>query len=272
MSTQKLRERKTENLEISKLEDGGYSKRDLGDIRSLAASIEALGEVQLPLIVAKPYGKPDAEKYEIIAGVRRYTAAKSIRHTHIPCEIRPDTTTPAQRRKISATENLQRKDLSILERAKIITNLKQDYEGDMDALAEALGYPKSTLEQWMDMMHIDPAILGILKPSEQHHAHLLTAVPMEKQGEVWDYVKPPRAYSSAKQIVDRVSKYRNKSVKEIVEDINSEVKDITINVKVWGSLDDAIRKAAADENISKSKFITNVLEDHLEERELYHKR
>jgi ParB/RepB/Spo0J family partition protein len=272
MSTQKLTERKIEWIEISKIVDGGYSKRELGDIKALAASIEAADGVQVPLIVAKPYDKPDSEIMETMCGNRRLAAAKSLGHTHVPCDVRPHTTTPAQRRKLSAIENLQRKDLTILERAKTIENLKQDYEGDLAELAEALGYPKTTLEEWLDMAHIDPAILGTLKPSDQHHAHLLAVLPMEKQQETWDYIKPPMAYSRSGRIVDAVLKYRNKPVKEIVEAIKSEVKDIVINVKVWAALDDAIRAASSNENISKSRFITNVLEDFLEERGLYHGR
>jgi len=89
----------------------GNIRRDVGDITELAASIEAVGLLE-PLVVTPSEGGG----HLILAGARRFAAAKKAGLAEVPCMVR-EVLTEEARLKIALVENLQREDLTPLEEA-----------------------------------------------------------------------------------------------------------------------------------------------------------
>ena len=96
----------------------------LQSIDDLAASIR-LNELQLPIIV-QPYEKEPGYKYRLLAGHRRFKAVTQfLEWTHVPATVR-ENLTEHQARLINLMENLERKNLNILEEAKALRGLYPD--------------------------------------------------------------------------------------------------------------------------------------------------
>lgn len=128
------------------------------ELKLLADSIQSSGIIQ-PLIVRK---RLDG-KYEIIAGERRYLAAKKVGLRRIPCVLHnTDDKTAAI---YAIIENLQRQDLTFFEEAEAINRLIVHYEMSQLEVATRLGLAQSTLSNK----------LRLLRLSEDHRTRILTA-------------------------------------------------------------------------------------------------
>ncbi|MFA6518549.1 MAG: ParB/RepB/Spo0J family partition protein [Candidatus Shapirobacteria bacterium] len=116
----------TNQLEPNPLQPRGIISQE--SISELVESIREHGIIE-PLIVAKtPAG------YQIIAGERRWRAARFLKIEHVPCVVKE--TTPQQMLEMAIVENLQRKDLNPIERAKAFLQLKEEFALDNHAIAK----------------------------------------------------------------------------------------------------------------------------------------
>lgn len=112
----------------------GLRTEELGE---LSASIKVHGVLQ-PIVVIS-----DGSGYMIVAGERRWRAAKSAGHKTIPAIIR--TLDDQARLEVALIENIQREDLSPLEMATALTKLNQQFNQSFDAIARRLGKAVSTV-------------------------------------------------------------------------------------------------------------------------------
>lgn len=106
-------------------------RRDMGDLKELTNSIKENGIIE-PVIV-----KPRDGNFEIIAGERRFRAAKEAGMTEIPCiehDI-PDN----EALEMSIVENIQRKDLNVFEQADSIRSLAEIYGYTHEEIAKKIG-------------------------------------------------------------------------------------------------------------------------------------
>ena len=106
-------------------------RRDMGDLKELTNSIKENGIIE-PVIV-----KPRDGNFEIIAGERRFRAAKEAGMTEIPCiehDI-PDN----EALEMSIIENIQRKDLNVFEQADSIRSLAEIYGYTHEEIAKKIG-------------------------------------------------------------------------------------------------------------------------------------
>ena len=104
---------------------------DEESIGELAESIKMYGVIQ-PIVVTKKEGY-----YAIIAGERRWRAAKKAGLTEIPAIIRDDD--DRKNKEISLIENMQREDLNAYEKAAGIRALMEDYNMTQEEIAKVLG-------------------------------------------------------------------------------------------------------------------------------------
>src|SRR4051794_40546816 len=96
-------------VDMSQIElDPNQPRKNLGDLEGLKASIQQHGIIQPPVVT--PAGK---DRFQILAGERRYTAAKELGHTSIWVIVR--TVEEQQRRLLQLIENVQREDLDPFE-------------------------------------------------------------------------------------------------------------------------------------------------------------
>ena len=124
----KSKEENVYNVELSKIRPNANQPRrdfDQGALEELAASIKKYGVLQ-PIVVAKVSQETargmDVD-YEIIAGERRWRAAKLAGLPHIPVIVRDDLEAKNMKLEVALVENLQRENLNVLEEAEAYARL-----------------------------------------------------------------------------------------------------------------------------------------------------
>jgi ParB/RepB/Spo0J family partition protein len=124
-------------------------------MEELTASVKSAG-LLVPLIVRelRRKGAEDATEYEIVAGHRRYRAAKGAGLKEVPCDVR--TLTDAQVTEIQITENLQRADLTDLEEAETYESLRDKHGYSVDQIAAKIGVSKGTIYSRLKLMALCP--------------------------------------------------------------------------------------------------------------------
>ncbi len=153
------------------------------ELKLLSDSIAANGIIQ-PLAVRKT----DSGKYEIIAGERRFRAAKMVGLRRIPCVIHTaDEQTAAI---LSLTENLQRSNLNIFEEARAIDKLINYYGISQSEAAIKLGIAQSTLSNKLRILNLSPEIQQSITKARltERHARALLRIPENKRAEVLNFI------------------------------------------------------------------------------------
>ncbi len=138
--------RKLEMREIDPPGDVTRMEITTEDIQELASSIEEQGLLQ-PILVNK-----SGDRYEIVAGDRRFRAHKMLKRTKIMCKIVDvDPETVALQR---AMENLQRKNLTPLEEGVIYINLNVSHGLSIDEIAKRSGLSPGVVRRRMDILEM----------------------------------------------------------------------------------------------------------------------
>ncbi len=120
-------------------------------MKELAESIRSYGVVQ-PIIV-RQIGN---DKYELIAGERRLSAARFIGLEKIPAVIR--SYTDAQMREVSLIENIHRQDLSVLEEAATYESLMKEYNYTQETLSAKIGRSRPHIANLLRLLKLSPQV------------------------------------------------------------------------------------------------------------------
>lgn len=182
-------------------------------LNDLKASIKENGVIQ-PIILRK---KDD--RYEIIAGERRWRAAKAAGLVRIPSIIREiDEETAA---KISLIENVQRENLNPIEEAEAYKRLMSEYSLKQEELAKAVGKSRSYISNSIRLLNLDERIIGYIyegKLTGGHGKALLAIKNREEQLKAADRIIQTgmnvREAEEKAKISKKKSK-RNKKSKEL---------------------------------------------------------
>jgi ParB family transcriptional regulator, chromosome partitioning protein len=173
------------NLPLDLLQRGKYQPRvdmrpeSLGD---LADSIKSKGLVQPILVRPLPGGSPgESQRYEIIAGERRWRAAQMAGIADIPAIIRdvPDEAAVA----MSLIENIQREDLNPLEEARALARLIEEFGLTHQAAAEAVGRSRAAVSNLLRLMELADEVKQLLerRSIEMGHARALLSLTSRRQ-------------------------------------------------------------------------------------------
>lgn len=143
----------------------------------LAVSIKNQGVIQ-PLLVRLLPGMP--QRYEIVAGERRWRAARMAGLTEVPVIITEYTDKEAMT--VALVENLQREDLNPMEEAEALQALREAYRLSQEELAEQLGKSRSAVANALRLLQLAPAMKEALARGDisAGHARALLAVSNEK--------------------------------------------------------------------------------------------
>jgi ParB family chromosome partitioning protein len=166
-------------LPLARLRPGKYQPRTKMDPQSLAEladSIKAQGVMQ-PILV-RPVDDGD---YEIIAGERRFRAAKMAGLDEVPVLVRPVADTAALA--MALVENIQREDLNPLEEAQGLSRLINELGLTHDAAAKAVGRSRSAVSNLLRLTSLAKAVQEYLLSGalEMGHARALLALPEAQQ-------------------------------------------------------------------------------------------
>jgi ParB family chromosome partitioning protein len=119
-------------------------------VAELAESINAIGLLQ-PILL-----RPDGERYEIIAGHRRFLAHKRLQVKTIKAIVREMTDTEASIAR--ATENLARVDLTPIEEAFIFQGLRENHNMSFDQIGAKVGKSGGLVKRRMDLLRMPPQL------------------------------------------------------------------------------------------------------------------
>lgn len=171
-----------QTIDIHLLQPGKYQPRkDMSSeaLEELSNSIRSQGIIQ-PIVVRHV----DGERFEIIAGERRWRAAKLAELTNIPCLVKdvPDEAAVA----IALIENIQREDLNAMEEAIALDRLMKEFELTHQEVADAVGKSRTTVSNLLRLNKLNNEVKTFLERGdiEMGHARALLALEGEQQTSV----------------------------------------------------------------------------------------
>ena len=227
-------------IRIDELIPNKYQPRkyfDENSLTELANSIKNYGILN-PILVRK-----NGEKYEIIAGERRYRAAKLIGLEEVPVIVK--NTTEQQTAEMALIENLERQDLTAIEAAKSYEEIIKLGGHTQSELAEKLGISQSALANKMRLLTLPNEVQeAVIKKqiSERHARCLLTLEDHQKQLDI------------LKRIIDE--KLTVKETEEIIEIENITDADVAQAINdIMKSLN--IKEEKESENMNNGNFFPN---------------
>lgn len=167
------------NIPLDLIQRGKYQPRtDMHEeaLAELAASIRNQGVMQ-PIVI-RPIS---SEKYEIIAGERRWRASQLAGLDSIPAIIKPVGDEAAIA--MALIENIQRENLNPIEEAMALKRLQDEFELTQQEVADAVGKSRTTVTNLMRLigLHIDVKRMLELGNLEMGHARALLALPYAEQ-------------------------------------------------------------------------------------------
>ena len=168
------REGTPNTLPLDRLQDGKYQPRtrmDEGSLQELAASIRAQGVMQ-PILV-----RPVAtNQYEIIAGERRFRAARLAGLSEVPVLVKDVNDQAAAA--MALIENIQREDLNPLEEAHGIQRLLDEFGFTHEQAAESVGRSRSAVSNLLRLLNLVAPVQTMLLAGDldMGHARALLAV------------------------------------------------------------------------------------------------
>lgn len=145
-------------------------------LNELAASIKQHGIVQ-PMVVS-----PEGTRYRIIAGERRWRAAKIAGLKQVPAIVR--TSQELEQLEIAIIENVQRVDLSSLEQAVSIERLHQQFSTPYEQIAKRLGKAHSTVVNIVRLLQLPDEARRALESRDISDGHARQILALKKQPEL----------------------------------------------------------------------------------------
>jgi len=166
------------SIDINKIKPNKYQSRmqfDQEKLKELASSIKRKGVVQ-PIIVSL-----SGENYQLIAGERRWWAAKMAELKEIPAVVK--RVTDREMFEISLIENIQREDLNSIEEATAFERLMKEFNLTQQELADHLGKTRSTVANILRLINLPEEIKEFVsrKLISAGHARVLLSIAGEKK-------------------------------------------------------------------------------------------
>jgi ParB family chromosome partitioning protein len=167
-------------LKLSQLQAGKYQPRtrmDEGSLYELAESIKSQGIMQ-PILV-RPVG---ASGYEIIAGERRFRAARLAGLDEVPVLVKvvPDEAAAV----MALIENIQREDLNPLEEAQGLQRLVAEFNLTHEQAAQAVGRSRSAASNLLRLLNLTPPVQQMLMAGDLDMGHARALLGLDAGAQV----------------------------------------------------------------------------------------
>ncbi len=168
-------------LQIEALQPGKYQPRmrmEETSLRELADSIKVQGLLQP--ILARPI---TSDRYEIVAGERRWRAARLAGLTTVPTQVR--TISDKEALAMALIENIQREDLNPLEQANGIQRLIDEFSMTHEAAAQAVGRSRAMVTNLLRLLTLTAPVRELMQSGQldMGHARALLALSGMQQAE-----------------------------------------------------------------------------------------
>ena len=197
-------------LLLNDLVPGQYQPRtrmDEGALYELAESIKTQGIMQ-PILVRQLGSGEHAGKYEIIAGERRFRAARIAGLDRVPVLVRdvPDASAAA----MALIENIQREDLNPLEEAQGLQRLVKEFAMTHEQAAQAVGRSRSAASNLLRLLNLADPVQTMLMAGDLDMGHARALLPLDRALQI----------TAASQIVARKMSVRE--AENLVKKLSSE--------------------------------------------------
>lgn len=172
--------RNAQDLPLEKIKANPNQPRKNFDeqaLKELSDSIKKHGVI-MPIVV----NDNGDGTYMIIAGERRYRAAKLAGNATIPVIIR--NYSEREIKEISLIENLQREDLNPIEAATAMKQLMNDYKLTQDELAERIGKSRPAVANTLRLLTLAPEVIMMVSEGKLSAGHARTLVPLAPEDQV----------------------------------------------------------------------------------------
>jgi ParB family chromosome partitioning protein len=167
------------NLPVERLRPGKYQPRthmEEGALMELAASIRSQGVMQ-PILVRAVDPTPGAERYEIVAGERRWRAAQLAGLGEVPVLVRniPDEQALA----MALIENIQRENLNPLEEAQGLQRLIDEFGLTHQEAADAVGRSRPAASNLLRLLQLVAPVQELLMTGQLDMGHARALLPLD---------------------------------------------------------------------------------------------
>jgi ParB family chromosome partitioning protein len=190
-------------IPIKKLIPGSFQPRQKfnnHELQELSVSIKTTRSLLQPIIVRK---LPGMDQFEIIAGERRWRAAIMAELEAVSCIIKNMTDQEALEAAI--IENVNRKDLNVIEEAKAYARLLEEFNYTHDKIAKAIGKSRAKVTN----------LLRLLKLDSRVQEYILEGLLCEGHGKILVTLSKELQFKMARQIIKR-----GWSVRRIEQEVN----------------------------------------------------
>lgn len=223
-----------QKLFISDIEPNPEQPRkhfDQDSLKELSSSIKQYGILQ-PLVVTPGKGN----KYIIIAGERRFRAAKLARIDQLPALVR--TSEELDRLEIGLVENVQRVDLSPLEQAVSIAKLHEQFNISYEDISKRLGKANTTIANIVRLLQLPDNAKEALTKGDISEGHARSILALkdypDQQTRLLELIEEDKW--SVRQSEKFVNEVKNKRAKESRKVARTHPADVKITEKIGGKL------------------------------------
>jgi ParB family chromosome partitioning protein len=206
-------------------------------LQELADSIKQFGVIQ-PLVVQKK-----DNRYEIIAGERRWRASKLAGIKEVPVIIKDYT--PQEIMEISLIENIQREDLNPIEEAIAFQKLINEFKLKQDDLAERISKSRSAISNAMRLLNLDERVQQMLIDEMISSGHARALLAIEDKEE---------QYKIANRVFDE--KLNVRDIERIVKELTGNTKEKKIKTEnsfIYKNIEDEIRSVLGTKVLISNK-------------------
>ncbi|MAS81901.1 MAG: chromosome partitioning protein ParB [Legionellales bacterium] len=224
-------------IAVDLLQRGQYQPRrdfNKASLKELADSITAQGIIQ-PIVVR---GLPRSEKFEIIAGERRWRAAQLAGLKDVPVVIMdvPDKTVMC----IALIENIQREDLNPLEEAEALVRLIEEFDMTHETIAEAVGRSRSAVTNLLRLLELNIKVKKFVEARkiDMGHARALLALELNEQVAVAEIIiKQGLSVRATEKLVKKVlGDSQHEKAKQVSKDPNIQSLENDLSEKIGATV------------------------------------
>jgi ParB family chromosome partitioning protein len=221
-------------IPVDLLQRGQYQPRvDMRQdtLEGLAESIKAQGVVQ-PIVVRPISAKGNEQRYEIVAGERRWRAAQLAGLEKIPAVVRdiPDESAIA----MALIENIQRENLNPLEEARALDRLIREFDLTHAEAAQAVGRSRASVSNLLRLRELSEKVKPLLEDRqlEMGHARALLAIsnPAQQLDVARQVIKKGLSVRETERLVKRITEGAGKKPAKPAATGNADIRRLEIEV------------------------------------------
>lgn len=217
--SENVQTRNVNTININDLHAGKYQPRTEFDKEALDALVESIKEkgVLQPLLVRK-----QGDKYEIIAGERRWRAAKIAGLKEVPVIVKEFSDQEAL--EVALVENLLRENLSAIEEAEGLQRLITEFSHTQEALSQIVGKSRSHIANTLRLLNLPQEIQNMVKENKLSAGHARALVGLDNAVELAKQIIAKDL--NVRQVEELVAKQKESKKEKVVVKKDQDLTDI----------------------------------------------